>query len=395
MSLPTITARIGFASASPYTASPTWSDISNDVRKITIRRGRFHEMDRIEAGTATIELKNNHGDYWPNKTTGAYYPNILPVKRVNIRATYSGTTYDLYTGFTEAWTPSWRDGGGKGPLMGVDCVDLTKALSRFLLPSVGYSSELSGARVGHVLNDAGWNATERVIDAGQTLLQATGTLTNTYAMAHLFDVQDTELGLVFQRGDGYVIFQDRLKRTLTSYITPAGIFSDVPGNKSYFGVEWYFDDQYLYNDIAVTAISGVTQEVTDSTSITAYGQRSLSKTNMLMVSDDDALGEAGTLLFLYKDPYLRAKSITIRPLKNPAALWPLVLDLDISDMVTVVLTQASISANYFIEAVTHTIDIVEGTWESQFELKAMTNSVSTNFWVVGVSALGASTAVGW
>ena len=109
----TITVRAAFGS-DPMDAAPAWTDISHDMMSLYTKRGRQHELDRMEAGEASIVLRNFHGNYWNDNGSGLYYPNILPGKRINIRATYGITTYDLFTGFAEAWQPSWlSERGGK------------------------------------------------------------------------------------------------------------------------------------------------------------------------------------------------------------------------------------------------------------------------------------------
>ena len=69
MSEPTFTVRIAFAS-DPLDASPSWTTVSG-VRRISISRGRNHELDRMEAGRATVVLDNRSGDFWPDNSGGA------------------------------------------------------------------------------------------------------------------------------------------------------------------------------------------------------------------------------------------------------------------------------------------------------------------------------------
>lgn len=84
---PTLLGRVAFASA-PFAGTASWSDVSADLRRIEITRGRQSELDQVEAGRATVVLKNAHGNYWPRNASGAYYPNVLPGKRINLRAVY-------------------------------------------------------------------------------------------------------------------------------------------------------------------------------------------------------------------------------------------------------------------------------------------------------------------
>lgn len=75
------------------------------LRGFAIKRGRQYQLDRIEAGTMTVELLDVGGNFWPDNAGGGYYPNIIPGKRINLRATYGGTDYDLFTGFIESYQP--------------------------------------------------------------------------------------------------------------------------------------------------------------------------------------------------------------------------------------------------------------------------------------------------
>ena len=154
MTWPTLTVRIAFSS-NPFDASPTWTSVTDDIRRIYITRGRQHQLDRMEAGTAQIELNNNSGNYWANNAGGSYYPNVKPGKRVNIRANYNAVDYDLYTGFAESWEPEWLSSmGGLGPIVQLRCADLIKNLARLdLNDGTGYSQEASGTRIGNVLDD--------------------------------------------------------------------------------------------------------------------------------------------------------------------------------------------------------------------------------------------------
>jgi len=88
--------RIAFAS-NPFDVTPTWVDVSTDLMSFHIRRGRQWELNRMEPGTCTLRLRNLHGDYWPTNTAGTYYPNVLPWKRINIRAVLGVTQASGHT----------------------------------------------------------------------------------------------------------------------------------------------------------------------------------------------------------------------------------------------------------------------------------------------------------
>jgi len=386
MSIPTPIVRIAFSSA-PFADTPSWEDVSSSVVSVAIKRGRQHELGRMEAGTATVVLMNTSGDFWPDNTGGSYYPNVKPLKRINIRVTYDEATYDLYTGFIEDWAPDFILKPIMGPVMVVTCTTLIENLSRlFLNDPTGYSQELSGTRVGNVLDDLGWPAGNRDIDAGQSLMQATGELINICSMDHLFDVQLSELGIFFMAGDGDVQFQDRHARLKSPYTTSQAIFGDDSGEMGYHRLALAYGNQYILNDIRITREGGVEQVATDATSQTNYGKRGLPRTGLLMTADTEALSQAQYLLKQYKDPALRVKSVTTRPGGDEANLYPKVFGYDISTRITMRLNQASLDGDYHIEGVNLSWAAVNAWgWEGKWELSS---ADSQQYWAIGVAGFG-------
>jgi len=70
MSFPTLT--LEAALTTKPTETPSWTDISDYPYEVTIRRGRQHELDRIEAGIANILLDNADRRFDPTHN-GALY----------------------------------------------------------------------------------------------------------------------------------------------------------------------------------------------------------------------------------------------------------------------------------------------------------------------------------
>ncbi len=133
---PNATVSLGFGQ-SIFTESPDWDDVSDDVIGFDIKRGRNHDLDRIEAGTAVLTLKNLEGNYWRYNTGGDYYPNVKPLALVRISAVWSGVTYRRFYGLVESFQHSWIDQrGAKVPIVTVQCVDLFKSLARLKLHSL-------------------------------------------------------------------------------------------------------------------------------------------------------------------------------------------------------------------------------------------------------------------
>lgn len=391
MALPTITVRVAFATA-PFAAAPTWTDISHDVMGFEISRGRMHELDRMEAGLAYIRLKNTSLNYWATNSGGLYYPNIVPRKRVNIRAAYGGTTYDLYTGFAEAWQPSFlSERGGQVSIVELNCADLIKNLARLDLNAAGYAEELSGARIGHLLDDLGWPAADRDLDAGQSLMQGTGALANDNALEHAQLVQLSEAGIMYIAGDGHVQFEDRQHRLNAPHTVSQATFSDVAGNQHYHGIEPVYEDTYIFNDVRLTCVGGAQQAAEDATSQTDYGKSTLPRTGLIVTTDAEMLAQAQYLLSRYKDPALRVRKILLLPERDPANLWPKALGYDISTRITVAYSPAEYSRESHIEGIKHVYDALTNTWQTEWQLSDADNQAYWALGTTGLSELGETT----
>lgn len=383
MAWPTLVLRIAFASA-PMATSPSWDAVTSSLRSIHIKRGRQHELDQISAGTAQLELDNRAGNYWPNNAGGDYSPNVLPGKRIQLYAVYGGVTYYLYTGFIEDWNPEWLvANAGLFPIVRPVCSDLCNNLANFdLNDGAGYAEELSGTRVGNVLDDLGWPAADRDLDPGKSYMQATGALADENAWSHLLKIQQSELGILYIAGDGHVQFEDRHHRLISPHMTSQATFGEDAGEKAYHGMEPRYGADSIRNDIRVTRSGGTQQSAYDSTSQTNYGKRSLSKTGLLLINDYESSDQANYLLGCYKDPALRARTLRILPEANPSVLWPQVLGREISDRITVRRNEASLDEDYFIESIEHNIDLVNYTWETKWQLS---NAYAVQYWVLGVA----------
>lgn len=161
--------QIAFAQ-SIFTESPTFTDVSAEVISDYIKRGRMHDLDRVEAGTVVIILKNLSGNWWRENTAGIYYiaagvEVIKPIILVRISAVWASTTYPLFYGVIESFKPDWVDDrGGKIPTMTISCVDIFKVFNRMRLQA------LPGAVGAHTFV-AGITNTGTSGDAGQKLVQ--------------------------------------------------------------------------------------------------------------------------------------------------------------------------------------------------------------------------------
>lgn len=108
------TSGINYSVELAFTTDPlgvpgAWTDVTDYVRAFSTRRGRNHELGKTSAGVATITLDNRDRRFDPTYTSSPYYPNVVPMRHVRIRATYLAVTYPVFYGFVEDWGQTWPE----------------------------------------------------------------------------------------------------------------------------------------------------------------------------------------------------------------------------------------------------------------------------------------------
>jgi hypothetical protein len=133
MPYPVAVVEIAFTDG-PYVVSPTWTDVTAYVRGMDISRGIPDDWTLQADGSATVTLSNRDRRFDPFNTTGPYYGNLLPRRQIRIRATHSGTTYDVFRGFIAGWPPEWTDAGTDSTVT-LFCFDALQLLGSSSLPA--------------------------------------------------------------------------------------------------------------------------------------------------------------------------------------------------------------------------------------------------------------------
>lgn len=119
---------VAFTTA-PEDPSPAWVDVSSrlDLRAgITIRRGRGDEYETVQTGTMTLTLDNRDGAFTPDNPSSAYYPNVLPQKRIRLSYVHptSGAINYRFDGYVDEWPVNWPGGSGNYSDSTVTATDL-------------------------------------------------------------------------------------------------------------------------------------------------------------------------------------------------------------------------------------------------------------------------------
>jgi hypothetical protein len=356
--LDTASAQLDSAVLGPV--SPTFStDISAYFRGGSTFRGSQRELQRIEAGTATLVLDNRDGRFTPFLSSGAYFPDILPMRRIRIRATWNAVTYPIFVGFVESWPVHFP--GDKDTETVVTLVDGFKMLSLAAV-SGSFPSQSSGARVGAILDAVGWSVTDRTIDAGVVTVPAI-TLSNAGALDHLQQIAHAEGGRFFIGADGKAVFSDRTAATNPDFSTRT--WADDGTGMSYRDVVLVCNDELILNDVHITRDTGVEQVATDLGSQTTYGLRSSVETGIQLSSDADVLTRAQLQTKRYAQPVQRLEQLVDNAMQHD--LWEQVLPREIADYMLAIESVTATAQVSTIEGIAHAWER-DGSWTVSFNL---------------------------
>lgn len=406
-----ITVEIGFDS-DPLDLNQSFTDISQYVRRINIKRGRSNELAEFVSGSCTLLLSNLDNRFNPSQTTH-YYDNTLgrtkiqPSKVVRISASYSGTTYRLYYGFLTDIPVSY-------PAEGADSVVTFKASDFFKTMNLetfetkswqvgisGFSNsgqttrasyvdaqELSSVRAKRILRQAGLDeATQMTVTTGSYQVQQQAISSN--ILTAIRDVEKAEGGEFFISGDGKGVFRDRTyPYTNTSATTVQATFSNTGTDLPYTNVVTTFDDKEIFNVYQWTRSGGSKQEIADAESISRFSVR-LNSDTTINTSDGVVLSLIQERLANTATPILRIEQLKVNP-RQDTSLWQHVLGRELGDRIKVKVQNPDSSVvedELFLESINHTIDSSSQSWSWNVTMSPAGSSA----WILGQATLGIGT----
>ena len=338
-------------------------EITSLVERVSIRRGRSRITSQFEAGTASVTLFDQTGDWNPTNPASIYYPNLVPLRQIIIYATYASNNYFLFSGFITNYDTGFRQGNDELSTVTLRCVDGFKLLAGSAIDTVaGSGVQLSGARVNAILDEIEWPISLRNVDAGDSTLQADPGTART-ALEALFTVEQSEFGGIFIDANGKVDFVSR-DNLIATPAFPVYEFSDQGVDISYTNAVVAFDDTNLVNDVTITRLGGTAQNAFDQDSIDKYFLHSGQRSGILVQTDAEALDQAEGILATRKDPEIRIDSIQLNLYDDANPNKPLAgVDIELLDGVTVTKTtpgSTSVVQSSLVNAIHH--DITKSSW---------------------------------
>jgi len=344
-------------------------DITNQVRGVSIRRGRDRQFDSYSTGSAVITIIDDNGDFNPDNTTGPYFGELLPGRQIRVSATYNGVSYWLYSGYAVSYQWRWLPELERN-LCTITCEDPFRFLAFNQIETVptATAGQTSGQRVESILEAAQWPPSLQLIDtAGVTVQADPGEQRNVLEAAQTVEL--TELGAFYTDPAGRVVFRSRGAVGLAA-AGPAPLFTDDPNPAGpvvrYQSLEVGLDDTELANDVTVERSGGTPQNLTDPASIDDYFRRSVSYTDLLMETDTAALNAANQILAYRRQPELEVRNVAIEMISDETPRITAGLGLDIGAPIEVTRSAVGgpITTVLTVQGVTH--DITPGQWVTTF-----------------------------
>lgn len=337
-------------------------DVTNDVRNIAVRRGRSRELERYQAGAATIDLDNSARKYDPAAGTAItpYGASMRPRKAITV----SSAGLPVFTGVVDDWDLDYRLEGNH--VASVKATDGFVFLAQQEIQPHTATAGTTGERIVDILDrsEIAWPAAKRNIDGGVATLQAdaiggTADPQAVNALQYLQKVDEAEQGALFIAADGVLTFRDRS----TLQILTTTKFADDGTGIPFSNIEASYGSEELRNRITVTRLNGGTATAEDTNSIAAYGAIDYEIRDTLLADDGQAQDLADLILARYKEPLLRIDSVEVVLNALNDAQTAEVLALDLGALVQVVYTPSGIGdpIDQFVrlDSIEHNIDAAQ------------------------------------
>jgi len=315
-------------------------DVSDVVNSVNIRRGRSATADEFQTGTMTLRIVDQNGAFNPQNLGSPYTGLLDPMRKVSISATYGSVTYPMFSGFITSYTTTTPKNATDVVYTDITAVDASRLAQNAQISTVtgATAGDLSGTRIGQILDMISWPASMRDVDAGLTTLQADPGTART-ALAALQTATNSEYGAVYVDASGSWVFQDRTVTTASVAGTPT-VFNDNGTDIGYFNAVWRLDDTLVFNQANITRTNGSVQSATNSASVLKYFAHTYNQQNLLMQTDAVALDYAQAYVASRAETSVRCDAIELDLYTDNYNTGIIAaLDLDFFDPVTITTNQ--------------------------------------------------------
>jgi hypothetical protein len=329
-------------------------DVTAEVQSVTVRRGRSRELERFQAGAATVNLDNSQRKYDPAAGTAItpFGSSMRPRKAITV----TSDGLPVFAGVVDDWDLDYSLDGDH--VASVKATDGFVFLANETLTPHTTTAESTGDRIRAILDrsEVEWPDGKRDIDDGVATLQADVIEDNVNALQYLQRVDEAEQGALFISADGLLTFRDRRSLQILTTV----VFADDGSGIPFTNVEASFGSEELRNRVTVKRLNGGTAIATGTASVTEYGAIDFEISDSLLADDSQAESLASVILRRYEEPLLRIDAVEVVTNALTPAQTAEVLTLDLGSLVEVKYTPSGIGdqINQFvaIDQIEHTID---------------------------------------
>lgn len=268
-------------------------DVSNQASNISIAGGYNLLQDQFQATIGKIRIIDPNGDWNPQNPSSPYAGKLTPNRKIRVTATYTGITYNLFSGYISAYDYTYPKNQDIG------YVDITASdgfrlltLANITTVAGAPSGQDTGTRINAILDACGWPNSLRVIETGgsETLCQADPATSRT-ALQAVKQVEATEQGGFYINGSGQAVFRSRAYIMAKSGQNPT-VFANNGTGINYKNIMFALDDKLIINTSTFANVGGTNQTSTNAASVQKYFAHSFSSSSLVGLTDADALNVA-------------------------------------------------------------------------------------------------------
>jgi hypothetical protein len=312
-------------------ATPT-IDLSSQTRQITIRRGRNIMRDTYEAGSCTIRVIDQNGDFNPQNPASPYFGFLTPLRKIRVAATTDTTQNFLFSGYVNDYKYTYPTGQELG-YVDIACSDAFRLFAMANVSTVASATagQTTGTRIDKILDQVDFPSSMRVIDAGSTTVQADPATTRS-SLSAIQVAEFTEQGAFFVRPDGEVEFKDR--SDVVGSLAPAPIEFNQTTGIPYSDLRFAFDDKLIINSATMKRIDGTTISAFDLDSVAKYFPHGMNVENLIAQTDAQVQNIADIYVATRAETTIRIDAMTI-DLLDSAVPTDTIIGLDYFDNVKI------------------------------------------------------------
>ena len=312
-------------------------DVTEDVRTVSVRRGRSRALERFDAGAATVSLRNDERKFDPAAGTAItpFGASMRPRKQVVI--TTNGAP--VFSGVVEDWDLLYSLQGDH--VASVQVADEFAILAGQVLPPFDVVVESSGDRVEAVLDrpSVAWPVGRRDISQGKATMGSAVFEPDTSVLDYLQQVELSEPGALFIASDGRIVFRGRDDFQQDTDFTFADNGLGVP----FQDITISYGIEEMRNRVTVTlADEGGTATAVNSASVIEYGAIDFSLSDSLVSTVGQAQNIASYLVNTFAVPQVRVDSLAVNLAGLTGPQQTGVLALELGDVVRVLFTPSGI-----------------------------------------------------